>query len=126
MIQAWKDADWGERTGAILLALVSVLLAMVVVWAGGIVRQPRAYTDPNAISDTISHSPIAITHIASCADRHVQVSTSGGYSFGGGVTAPASSSKYVHANAMVECLYAAGLTLEYNGEPVRREVTPNE
>lgn len=112
MIQAWKDADWFERFMSLVFTLA--MIAFVAFFLFGILTgrfEWPAWVDPNAIPASVQHSPIAIEKLIEC-EHSSSYGQKGRDSF--------------YANAMVECLYASGFEIEYNGEPVRREVTPNE
>lgn len=86
---------------ALILILVAVLVIIGLSLIGGI-----KFTDYNAIPTNVQHSTVASPQVLAC----MQTSTGHG-----------KYSNVYREHQMIECLYAAGFTLEYNGEPVRRE-----
>lgn len=123
MIEAWKNASVKERIGAVLITAAMAIFVAGMLWAALSGNVRFTIVDPNDIPANVQHSPLAVEHLEACMNQNVRVSASGGLRVGNQTT-PVTTSKSVYPNGLIECLYAAGFTLEYNGEPVRREVTP--
>lgn len=102
--------------------LSRLLFALVVImcvggigftaWAAFTGRIPAgAATNPNTRPSNVEHSPLAVEKMRTC--------------WGEATYDTSDSRARFYPDQMIECLYAVGITLEYNGEPVRRERTPN-
>jgi hypothetical protein len=122
MFNLWREASWKERISTILLTILAVAFCAAMTWGvlTGRIKFP-APVNRNAIPANVVHSPLASERLETCVRSNVSVSTSGGQRVGD-VNTPVSSSKHIYEAALIECLYAAGFELKYNGEPVRRVV----
>lgn len=106
------------------MALVAVIAIATgyIVWGNEAVK--AAYAQPISL-DTVEYSETASDILETCirlnSNGQVLISIPAGQ-----MTTIGNSILYVYTDSLIECLYDERVTLEYNGEPVRRELTPND
>ena len=105
-------------TGEMFLGIALVLIALAMAIS---VLLNSIAPSSSVFPANIRHDAPASAKIELCVNASVGITAIGGQSSGNGQVWPATTVETVNADYLIECLYAVGITLEDNGEPIRME-----